>query len=116
MKRNTIRVQKAVSALWEADLMDLRRTGWPCADEYAPEAREIAARRGTKTLRKILVEVWSEWMGGCELTPRQIRSALTSLQTPKPLTLGIRNSHSRPAPKSMAKGRRLSRRRLVLWV
>ena len=116
MKRNTVRVKRLIAALWVADPMDLRRSGWPCSDEYAPEARDIAGKRGGKALKGVIKEVWAHWMGSPGLPPAKLREILKVLQMPRALRFGIRSSRRKPMPKPMARGKALRQRVPVFWV
>lgn len=116
MKRNTVRVKRLIAALWVADPMDLRRSGWPCSDEYAPEARDIAEKRGGKALKRVIKEVWAQWMGGPVLPPAKVLEIVKALQTPRALRFGFRSSRRKPGPKPMARGKALRHRVPVFWV
>ena len=116
MKRHTVRVKRVIAALWAADPMDLRRSGWSCADEYEPEALEVAEKRGGKALKRIIREVWAYWIGGPGLPPAKVREMVMALQTPRALRFGIRSSRRKPRPKPMARGKAFRHRVPVFWV
>jgi hypothetical protein len=116
MKRNTVRVNRLIAALWDVDPMDLRRSGWPCSDEYSPEALDIAEKRGGKALKRVVKEVWAQWMGGLVLPPAKVLEIVRALQTPRALRFGIRSSRRKPRPKPMARGKALRQRVPVFWV